>query len=105
MKVTGPLLWEQPFGDVELPPGDDPLVLVAPSTSQDPEQRMLRAALEGLAGEPLRVLASTNLRWPARELLARLPTRGSWTGSRTRARCRSATPWSATRATAPWRGR
>ena len=21
--VTGPLLWEQPFGDVELPPGDD----------------------------------------------------------------------------------
>ncbi len=68
MKVTGPLLWEQPFGDVELPPGDDPLVLVAPSTSQDPEQRMLRAALEGLAGEPLRVLASTNQRSSAREL-------------------------------------
>ena len=68
MKVTGPLLWEQPFGEVELPPGDDPLVLVAPSTSQDPEQRMLRAALEGLAGEPLRVLASTNQRSSAREL-------------------------------------
>jgi UDP:flavonoid glycosyltransferase YjiC (YdhE family) len=62
MKVTGPLMWEQPFGDVELPPGDDPLVLVAPSTSQDPRQRMLRAALEGLAGEPVRVLASTNRR-------------------------------------------
>jgi UDP:flavonoid glycosyltransferase YjiC (YdhE family) len=60
MKVTGPLFWEQPYGDVELPPGDDPLVLIAPSTSQDPEQRMLRAALEGLAGEPVRVLASTN---------------------------------------------
>ena len=60
MKVTGPLLWEQPYGDVELPPGDDPLVLIAPSTSQDPEQRMLAAALEGLAEEPVRVLASTN---------------------------------------------
>lgn len=60
MKVTGPLFWEQPYGDVEPPPGDDPLVLIAPSTSQDPEQRMLRAALEGLADEPVRVLASTN---------------------------------------------
>ncbi|MFN2617563.1 MAG: glycosyltransferase, partial [Thermoleophilaceae bacterium] len=44
MRITGPLLWEQPFGDTEPPPGDDPLVLVAPSTSQDPDQRMLRAA-------------------------------------------------------------
>ena len=60
MKVTGPLLWERPYGDVEPPPGDDPLVLIAPSTSQDPEQRMLRAALEALAHEPVRVLASTN---------------------------------------------
>ena len=59
MRITGPLLWEQPFGDVELPPGDAPLVLVAPSTSQDPEHRLVRAALEGLAGEPLRVLATT----------------------------------------------
>ena len=64
MRVTGPLLWEQPFGDVELPPGDAPLVLVAPSTSQDPEHRLVRAALEGLAGEPVRVLATTNRRQP-----------------------------------------
>jgi UDP:flavonoid glycosyltransferase YjiC (YdhE family) len=64
MRVTGPLLWEQPFGEVELPPGDAPLVLVAPSTSQDPEQRLVRAALEGLAGEPVRVLATTNRRPP-----------------------------------------
>jgi UDP:flavonoid glycosyltransferase YjiC (YdhE family) len=64
MRVTGPLLWEQPFGDVELPPGDGPLVLVAPSTSQDPEHRLVRAALEGLADEPLRVLATTNRREP-----------------------------------------
>ena len=66
LRVTGPLLWEQPFGEVELPPGDEPLVLVAPSTSQDPEQRLLLAALEGLAGEPVRVLATTNRRAPAR---------------------------------------
>jgi UDP:flavonoid glycosyltransferase YjiC (YdhE family) len=62
MKVTGPLLWEQPYGDVQPPPGDEPLVLIAPSTSQDPEQRMLAAALEALADEPVRVLASTNRR-------------------------------------------
>jgi UDP:flavonoid glycosyltransferase YjiC (YdhE family) len=61
MKVTGPLLWEHSNGELpEPPPGEDPLVLLAPSTSQDPDQRMLRAALEGLAGEPVRVLASTN---------------------------------------------
>jgi UDP:flavonoid glycosyltransferase YjiC (YdhE family) len=69
MRVTGPLLWEQPFGEVELPPGDDPLVLVAPSTSQDPGHRLLRAAIEGLAGEPVRVLATTNRRAPAEPLL------------------------------------
>ncbi|HEV2075156.1 MAG TPA: glycosyltransferase [Thermoleophilaceae bacterium] len=63
-KVTGPLLWERPYGPVEAPPGEDPLVLIAPSTSQDPEQRMLAAALEGLAREPVRVLATTNRRPP-----------------------------------------
>src|SRR5204862_3073689 len=68
VRVTGPLMWEQPFGDVELPPGDDPLVLVAPSTAQDPEQRMLEAALEGLASEPVRVLATYNRRPPPRPL-------------------------------------
>jgi UDP:flavonoid glycosyltransferase YjiC (YdhE family) len=64
LRVTGPLLWEQPFGEVEDPPGDDPLILVAPSTSQDPEHRLLRAALDGLAGEPVRVLGTTNRRPP-----------------------------------------
>jgi UDP:flavonoid glycosyltransferase YjiC (YdhE family) len=68
VRVTGPLMWEQPFGEVELPPGDDPLVLVAPSTSQDPEQRMLEAALDGLANEPVRVLATYNRRPPPRPL-------------------------------------
>jgi UDP:flavonoid glycosyltransferase YjiC (YdhE family) len=60
--IVGPLLWEPPFGGVELPPGDGPLVLVAPSTSQDPSHKLLRAALAGLAGAPVRVLASTNRR-------------------------------------------
>lgn len=63
-RVTGPLLWEQPFGDVELPAGDDPLVLVAPSTSQDREQGLVRASLQGLANEPVRVLATINRRRP-----------------------------------------
>jgi UDP:flavonoid glycosyltransferase YjiC (YdhE family) len=65
LRVTGPLMWEQPFGEVELPPGDAPLVLVAPSTSQDPDHRLLRATLAGLADEPVRVLATTNRRPPA----------------------------------------
>jgi UDP:flavonoid glycosyltransferase YjiC (YdhE family) len=62
--VVGPLLWEPPFGEVALPEGDPswPLVLIAPSTAQDREGRMLRAALAGLAGLPVRVLASTNRR-------------------------------------------
>lgn len=63
--VTGPLLWQPPGPAIEPPAGEGPLVLVAPSTSQDPEQRMLRAALEGLAEEPVRVLAATNGRAPA----------------------------------------
>jgi len=60
--VVGPVMWEPPFGDVEPPPGDAPLVLVAPSTAHDPEHRLLRATLEGLADEPVRVLASWNRR-------------------------------------------
>ena len=90
LRVTGPLLWEQPFGEVEPPPGDDPLVLVAPSTSQDPEHRLLRAALEGLAGEPVRVLATTNRRAARAPDRRAAPTRGWSTGSPTRARCRAA---------------
>jgi len=58
--TVGPLLWEPPSDDVAVPEGDGPLVLLAPSTSQDPEQRLLRAAIEGLATMPIRVLASTN---------------------------------------------
>jgi UDP:flavonoid glycosyltransferase YjiC (YdhE family) len=62
--VVGPLMWEPPAPDVELPPGAAPLILVAPSTSQDPGQTLLRAALEGLAELPVRVLASANRQIP-----------------------------------------
>ncbi|MGH2957172.1 MAG: glycosyltransferase, partial [Solirubrobacterales bacterium] len=62
VKVCGPLFFEPPSDPVEIPEGDGPLVLVAPSTAQDPELRLLRAALEGLAEMPVRVLATTNRR-------------------------------------------
>jgi MGT family glycosyltransferase len=60
--VVGPVVWEPPFGEVSLPSGQEPLVLVAPSTAQDPSHRLLRAALSGLGGEPIRVLATWNRR-------------------------------------------
>ena len=60
--VVGPLLWEPPYEDVEPPPGEEPLVLIAPSTAQDRSHRLLRAALAGLEGEPVRVLATWNRR-------------------------------------------
>ncbi len=111
--VVGPLFWEPPAADVELPRshggaggaqataagrgrsrsgaagiarharagavsgtahagagdrGEDPLVLVAPSTSQDSEHRLLHAALRGLADAPVRVLATWNRRLPDRAL-------------------------------------
>ena len=62
--VIGPLMWEPPAADVELPPGEEPLVLVAPSTAQDPEHRLLDASLRGLADAPVRVLATWNRRLP-----------------------------------------
>lgn len=68
--AVGPLQWEPEHHDVPLPPGDGPLVLVAPSTSQDPEHRLLRAALTGLADLPVRVLATWNRRPPATPLPA-----------------------------------
>jgi UDP:flavonoid glycosyltransferase YjiC (YdhE family) len=58
--VTGPVAFELPYPDVELPEGERPLVLVAPSTSHDPDLRLVRVALEGLADEPVRVVATTN---------------------------------------------
>jgi UDP:flavonoid glycosyltransferase YjiC (YdhE family) len=82
--VVGPLMWEPPTRDVELPtspPGrgghgcradgsgrEAPLVLIAPSTAQDAEHTLLRAALRGLADAPVRVLATWNRRLPSHPL-------------------------------------
>ncbi len=96
--VVGPLMWEPPARDVELPtspPGsggygdrgnggrgdhsghggrasggsrEAPLVLIAPSTAQDAEHTLLRAALRGLADAPVRVLATWNRRLPSHPL-------------------------------------
>jgi UDP:flavonoid glycosyltransferase YjiC (YdhE family) len=60
VRITGPMFFELPHEDVELPDGDAPLVLVAPSTSQDPDHRLVRTAVEALADEPVRVVATTN---------------------------------------------
>jgi MGT family glycosyltransferase len=60
VQIVGPLLWEPPYHDTEPPPGEDPLVLVAVSTAQDPDHELLRTALLGLADMPVRVLAATN---------------------------------------------
>ncbi|MCW3057160.1 MAG: hypothetical protein JWO21_1129 [Solirubrobacterales bacterium] len=68
VRVVGPLMWEPPAEDVELPPGEEPLVLIAPSTAQDSEHRLLSAALRGLADAPVRVLATWNRRLPPRPL-------------------------------------
>jgi UDP:flavonoid glycosyltransferase YjiC (YdhE family) len=64
--VTGPVAWEPPTDPVEVPTGEGPLVLIAPSTSQDRDERLLHAALDGLTGLPVRVLAARN-RHPGRE--------------------------------------
>lgn len=68
VEVVGPLHFELDHPEVEPPPGDEPLVLVAPSTAQDPDHRLLRAALDGLAGAPVRVLATYNRRLPSTAL-------------------------------------
>ena len=60
VKVTGPMAFEQPHPDIELPPGDAPLVLVAPSTAHDSDNKLVRTALTALANEPVRVVATTN---------------------------------------------
>ncbi|MGA9370245.1 MAG: nucleotide disphospho-sugar-binding domain-containing protein [Solirubrobacterales bacterium] len=68
VRVSGPLLFELEGEDVEIPEADGPLVLIAPSTSQDPECELLRVALDGLADEPVRVLATTNRHRPERPI-------------------------------------
>jgi len=68
VEITGPLTFEVPHPDVELPPGEEPLVLVAPSTAHDSDNRLVRAALAALAGDPVRVVATTNRVVPQRPI-------------------------------------
>jgi UDP:flavonoid glycosyltransferase YjiC (YdhE family) len=65
LRLVGPLMWEPPGERVEPLDGSGPVVLVAPSTAQDGEHRLLRAALAGLAHEPVRVIATWNGREPS----------------------------------------
>ena len=100
--VVGPLMWEQPAAEVALPTtvtggagdstnggGERPLVLIAPSTAQDPEHTLLRAALRGLAHARVRVLATYNRRLPPGPLPVPQNTRVvEWLSySRTMPRC------------------
>jgi UDP:flavonoid glycosyltransferase YjiC (YdhE family) len=68
VRVTGPLFFELAGEEVAMPEGDGPLVLIAPSTSQDPECELLRVALDALADEPVQVLATTNRHRPERPI-------------------------------------
>ena len=60
VEVTGPMAFEMPHPDIELPPGGAPLVLVAPSTAHDSRNQLVRTALAALADERVRVVATTN---------------------------------------------
>lgn len=60
VEVTGPMSFEVPHPDIELPPGDDPLALVAPSTAHDSHNHLVRTSLAALEDEPVRVVATTN---------------------------------------------
>jgi UDP:flavonoid glycosyltransferase YjiC (YdhE family) len=70
VRVCGPLGFELPHPDVELPEGEGPLVLVASSTAHDPECGLIRDAFAALAGAPVRVLATSNGHFPRRPIEA-----------------------------------
>ncbi|MFB7717056.1 glycosyltransferase [Nocardia sp. NPDC056100] len=67
--LVGPLLWEPTDHILELPPGDEPLIMVAPSTAHTGVADMVDTVLEGLRGAGVRVAVST-LDTPPAELPA-----------------------------------
>jgi len=69
-ELTGPMFFEMPYQDVELPPGDAPLVVVAPSTSKDPELRLVGPGA-GSFSYPALVVVFTSLGWAAASLYSR----------------------------------
>jgi UDP:flavonoid glycosyltransferase YjiC (YdhE family) len=68
VEITGPMTFEVPHPEIELPPGHDPLVLVAPSTAHDSGNHLVRTALAALADEPVRIVATTNRVVPQRPI-------------------------------------
>ena len=68
VEVTGPMTFEVPHPDIELPPGREPLVLVAPSTAHDSGNHLVRTTLTALASEPVRIVATTNRVAPQRPI-------------------------------------
>jgi UDP:flavonoid glycosyltransferase YjiC (YdhE family) len=69
VNVTGPMFLEQSDPPSDLPPGDDPIVLVHSSTEQDPELRLIATALEALEDEPVRLVATMSRKgweWPGK---------------------------------------
>ncbi|RBO96551.1 UDP:flavonoid glycosyltransferase YjiC (YdhE family) [Nocardia puris] len=56
--VVGPLLWEPTEHELALPPGDEPLVMVAPSTAHTGVAGMTETVLAGLDGAGVRVAIS-----------------------------------------------
>jgi UDP:flavonoid glycosyltransferase YjiC (YdhE family) len=68
VEVTGPMSFEVPHPEIELPAGEDPIVLVAPSTAHDSGNHLVRTALKALAKEPVRVVATTNRVVPQRPI-------------------------------------
>jgi MGT family glycosyltransferase len=60
VEITGPMTFEIPHPEIELPASAAPLVLVAPSTAHDSGNHLVRTALAALAQEPVRVVATTN---------------------------------------------
>ncbi len=76
--LSGPLGFELPHPEIGLPPGEDPIVLVASSTAQDPECDLIRRCFEGLAGEQVRVVATSNGHLPAEPIS--VPANGTLVG-------------------------
>jgi UDP:flavonoid glycosyltransferase YjiC (YdhE family) len=70
IEITGPMNFEVPHPEIELPPGELPLVLVAPSTAHDSDNHLVRTALAAFADEPVRVVATTNRVVPQRPIEA-----------------------------------
>lgn len=63
LRLTGPMLLDLAEPSAEAPPGDEPLVVVlASSTGIRPASEFIEVALDALAEQPVRVLASTSRR-------------------------------------------